>query len=227
MLNMSTAMSGADALIALVAAIPLALVEGVVSAVLEPLLRQTADLSLIVSTVVTAIVAAPFAYMLTGVVLGDVDPIEAMRRSFRLFRARRAASAVVVVFETVAAILVFLGLSAGLDLVLRVFDSLGLGTDAGPAGLILTTIGVVAVVFASGTLLITVMALTVAPQVVMFLGLTHATIGLDKVAAGGPDDPERPRDRRAPFRLLPPLMRAGIVLGVIALVLVVAVFVAG
>ena len=79
-----------------------------------------------------------------------------------------------------------LGLSTGLDLVIRVFDALGLRPDGGPLGFVLTSVGMVALVFATGTLLFTVYALTVAPQVVMFLGLTHATIGLDRVrpAAG-------------------------------------------
>jgi hypothetical protein len=203
----------------IIASIPLGIVQSIVTAILDPILREAADLSLVVTTIITAIVAAPFAYMLAGVVLGDVGPIEAMRRSFRLFQARKAAAAVVVVFETIAAVLVFLGLSAGLDLVLRVFESLGLGPDAGPAGLVLTTIGVAAVVFASGTLLYTVMALTVAPQVVMFLGLTHATIGIERVAPGGPDDPDRPRGPAGPrFRVFPRLMQLAFVLGAIGLI---------
>ena len=91
--------------------------------------------------------------------------------------------------------------------------------DAGPAGLVLTTIGVAAVVFASGTLLYTVMALTVAPQVVMFLGLTHATIGIERVAPGGPDDPDRPRGPAGPrFRVFPRLMQLAFVLGAIGLI---------
>ena len=49
--------------------------------------------------------------------------------------------------------------------------------------------------FALGTLLYTVTALTVAPQVVMFVGLTHATVGLDQVryVKGTNDDYVQPR----------------------------------
>ena len=63
--------------------------------------------------------------MLAGVVLGDVNPFEALRRSFRVFRARKLAAAIVVVFETITALLVLFGISAGLDLVLRLFEGLG------------------------------------------------------------------------------------------------------
>ena len=72
-------------------------------------------------------------------------------------------------------------LGAGLDIALRVFDALGLGSDSGTAGLILITIGVAVGAFALGTLIYTALAISVAPQVVMFVGLTRATIGLDHV----------------------------------------------
>ena len=64
------------------------------------------------------------------------------------------------------------------------------------SGLALTTVGIVATIFAAGTLLYTVYAITVAPQVVMFVGLTHATIGLDHVRPGGSHDPDARRPRR-------------------------------
>ena len=44
-------------------------------------------------------------------------------------------------------------------------------------------------VFAAGTLVFTVTALSIAPQVVMFVALTHATFGLDHVRPGGDRDP--------------------------------------
>ncbi len=157
--------------------------------------------------------------MLAGVVLGGVDPFEALRRSFRVFRARKLAAAIIVVFETVTALLVLFGLEAGLDLVLRLFEGLGLGPQAGPVGLAATTVGVVVVTFAFGTLLFTVMAITVAPQVVMFLGLTRATIGLDLVRPGGADDPDIARPGRARFRWLTRSMLVGFALGAVGLAL--------
>jgi hypothetical protein len=137
---------------------------------------------------VTATVGAPFAYVLCGVVLGDVSALEAIRRSFMVARARWGAAAIIVVFETISVLLIVFGLSAGADLLLRGFGVLGIGPDSGPAGLAIATVVITAGVFAVGTLLYTVTALTVAPQVVMFVGLTHATIGLDRI-----DRSARPR----------------------------------
>ncbi len=207
-------------LASILAAIPVFFAQGIVANAVGPMFGQAADAaSVITSTLVTALIGGPFAYVLAGVVLGDVDPFEALRRSFRVFRARKLAAAVVVVFEAITALLVLFGIEAGLDLVLRLFDGLGLGPDAGPLGLAATTVGVVAVTFAFGTLLFTVMAITVAPQVVMFLSLTHATNGLDRVREGGLDDPDVRRPGRPRFRWLTRSMLVGFVLGAIGLAL--------
>ncbi len=198
--------------------------QGIATAVLEPLLRGSPEIGLAATFVVATLVGAPFAYVLSGIVLGDVDPFESLRRSIRLFRARKLAALVVVGFEIVAVLLIFLGLSAGLDLVLRVFTTLGLGPGAGPVGLALTTAGVIAVVFAAGTLIYTVIAITVAPQVVMFVGLTHATLGLDRVRAGGPDDPDARTPGRRRFRWLTRPMLLGFAIGGLGLAGLLALF---
>jgi len=205
-------------LASIILAIPVSIAQAIVQAGLERLLGGQADASLVSSTIVAGVVGAPLAYLLTGIVLGDVDPFEATRRSFRVFRARKLAAALVAVFETVAVLLVVLGLGAGLDIALRVFDALGLGSDSGPAGLMLITLGVVVGVFALGTLIYTALAISVAPQVVMFVGLTRATIGLDHVRPGGDRDPAPGRVRGARFRWLTIPMRIGFVSGVIGLV---------
>lgn len=118
--------------------------------------------------------------------------------------------------------LVFVGLSAGLDIALRVFDALGLGADSGPAGLTLITFGVLVGVFALGTLIYTALAISVAPQVVMFVGLTHATIGLDHVRSAGDRDPAGPRAGGGRFRWLTLPMRIGFIFGAIGLAAVLA-----
>ena len=207
-----------------IAGIPVFVVQLIVSALITPTSPEAIESmeameasSVITSTVITALIGGPFAYVLAGVVLGDVDPLEALRRSFRVFRARKLAAAIVVVFETITALLVLLGVGTGLDLVLRLFDALGLGPQAGPLGLAATTTGVVAVTFAFGTLLFTVLAITVAPQVVMFVGLTHATHGLDRVRPGGPDDPDIGRVGRPRFRWLTRSMLVGFALGAVGL----------
>jgi hypothetical protein len=165
----------------LIVGIVLTVAQGIVSNLVTPIMGQNSQASVITSTVVTATVGAPFAYVLCGIVLGDVGPLEAIRRSFMVARARWGAAAIIVTFETVALLLIAFGLSAGTDLILRAFTFLGIGPDSGTAGLAIATVAIVAIVFALGTLLYTVTALTVAPQVVMFVGLTHATVGLDRV----------------------------------------------
>jgi hypothetical protein len=202
----------------IIVGIPVYIAQTVLDAGLERALGSQTDISLVTSAVVAALIGAPLAYLLTGVVLGDVDPFEATRRSVRVFRARKLAAALVAVFETAAILLVFLGLGAGLDIALRVFDALGLGPDSGPAGLALLVLGVVVGVFALGTLIYTAFAISIAPQVVMFVGLTRATIGLGHVRPGGDRDPSGPIGRGGRFHWLTIPMRVGIIVGALGLV---------
>ncbi len=175
----------------IIVSIPVTIAQQLVNGVLEGALGGMAEASLVTSTLVAAIVGAPFAYVLAGVVLGDVDPFEATRRSFRVFRARKLAAAVVAVFETVAVLLVALGLGAGLDIALRGFDALGLGADSGPVGLTLIALGIVVGVFAFGTLIYTALA-----------HLARAA-GRHVRGADPRDDRARPRAARAAIATLP------------------------
>lgn len=209
----------------IIVGVPVSIAQSVVQGWLEVLLGAQADISLVSSTIVAGIVGAPLAYLLTGMVLGGVGLLEATRRSFRVFRARKLAAALVVVFETVAVLLVVLGLGAGLDIALRVFEALGLGSDSGPAGLTLIALGVVVGVFALGTLIYTALAISVAPQVVMFVGLTRATFGLDRVRPGGDRDPTVPRPGGR-FRWLTIPMRIGFIAGGIGLLAVLVILAA-
>ena len=206
----------------IVAGVPLAVAQGAVEAVLAAAFNLTGEATVIGSIIVTALLGAPLAYLLAGVVLGDVDPFEALRRSFRVFRARKMAAVVVALLETGAGLLILFGLSAGLDIALRVLDALGLGPDSGPAGLILVTLGVAAATFALGTLIYTVTAIALAPQIVMFVGLTHATLGLDHVRPGGDRAPDERRLGERPFRMLGRGMVAGIVVAWLMLLVVVS-----
>jgi hypothetical protein len=123
----------------------------------------------------------------------------------------------------VATLLLLLGISSGLDLVIRVVGVLGLGPTSGPVGLAIVTMLIVAGVFAAGTLLFTVYALTIAPQVVMFVGLTHATYGLDTVRRAGRDDPDAvPGSGVRRFRWYTRPMLLGFALGGIGLAVFVA-----
>ena len=203
--------------VSLIVGIPVLIVQRAIGLGLEGVVGPETDISIVTSTLAAALVGSPLAYLLTGVVLGDVGPVEATRRSFRVFRARKVAAALVAVFETVAVLLVSLGLGAGLDVALTVFGALGLGPGSGPAGLALITLGVVVGVFAAGTLIYTALAISIAPQVVMFVGLTHATFGLDHVRPGGDRDPSIPRSGRRRFRWLTIPVLFGIAIGGIGL----------
>jgi hypothetical protein len=208
----------------IVAGVPLALLQGAIDAVLAEALNMTDEVTVAVSIVVTALFGAPLAYILAGVVLGDVDPFEALRRSLRVFRARKLAAVVVALVETATGLLILFGLGAGLDIALRLLDALGLGASSGPAGLLLVTIGIAAATFALGTLIYTVTAIALAPQVVMFVGLTHATIGLDHVRPGGHQAPDRPGSGQPTFRMLGRGIRLAIVLAWLTLALVAFLF---
>ncbi len=201
----------------IVVALPLLVAQGLVSEVVDPRVGLAFEFSIVASTLVSAVIGAPFAYVLAGVVLGDVDPFEAVRRSFLIFRARKLAAVIVAGFETVTALLLLLGLGAGLDVVLRVVIALGIGPGSTAVGLALATAVIVAVVFAVGTLLFTVMAITIAPQVVMFVGLTHATHGLDRVRTGAADDPDRVSPGRPTFHWITRSMLLAFALGGVGL----------
>jgi hypothetical protein len=204
-------------LASVIVGVPLFVGGAILSAIFESLVGPEVDMSIVSSALGAIVIGAPFAYLLTGIVLGDVEPFEAARRSFRVFRARKVAAALVALFETIAVLLVLFGVSAGLDIAQRIFHALGLGAGSGPAGLAVVTVGVIVGVFALGTLVYTALAISVAPQVVMFVGLTHATIGLDHVRPGGDRDPATRVPGRARFRWLTRPMLLGFAFGAIGL----------
>ncbi len=142
---------------------------------------SASEVTAITPAIIMAILAAPLAYVVTGIVLGDVGALESIRRSVTLFRARPASAVVVSLFELAAQYLTLFAASAGLDLVARVFESIHFSPIASDITIALTTLVILAAVFALGSLMFTVAALAAAPQVVMFLALTHTTLGLDTV----------------------------------------------
>jgi hypothetical protein len=141
----------------------------------------------VVLTFVGVLLSVPFAYVSASIVLGAVGARESIRRSWRLARARPSLALLIaivnVTFQTIAGF----ALGAGADLLFRLYESLGLDRATGlalfiPLGAILG-VAVVAV----GSLILTIAALTAAPQVVAFLGLTGFDKGLD--ALRDPDNP--------------------------------------
>jgi hypothetical protein len=207
---------------AIIVTMPVSFATTIIDNAVVEVSRGSTGASLVVAFVVGVLVGAPLAYLLTGIILGDVGPLEAVRRSLRVFGVRRTAAALVAAFESIAVLLVLVGFGAGLEIVFMVFSALGLGTDSGPAGLALLAAGIIVGVFAFGTLIYTALAISVAPQVVMFVGLTRATMGLDHVRPSGDHDPafRRPGQRRFRWLTIPMRLAFGLAfvayLGVLA-----------
>ena len=202
----------------IIVGVPVSIATNIVDGVVSGLLNGSTAASLIVAFLVGVLVGAPLAYVLTGVVLGDVGAVESVRRSFRVYRARKLAAAFVAGFDLLAVLIVFFGISVGLELMFDVANALGLGTHSGPIALAAIAGGVIAVVFAFGTLIFTALAISLSPQVVMFVGLTRATMGLDHVRPGGDHDPLIRRPGRRRFRWLTIPMLIGFLIGLSGLI---------
>jgi hypothetical protein len=175
--------------------IPLLIVQRLTETLTKGLFRGESEVSIISAALLSTVLLAPFAYVVTGIVLGDVGPLESVRRSVRLFRARKLAACVVALFAWGAQLLTSFGLFAGLDLVIRAADAISLFSSTDVVATAVTAVALVTLVFAVGTLLFTVTAISLAPQVAMFLALTRVAPGLDAARAV-------PRDRMRRFRLI-------------------------
>jgi hypothetical protein len=161
--------------------IPVVIGQALISDWLGAVFGAPSEVTAITPGIVTAILAAPLAYVVTGIVLGNVGAIESIRRSVTLFRARPASAVVVSLFALAAQYLTVFAALAGVDIIARVFESLNISAGSGDLAIALITLAILAGVFALGSLMFTVTALGAAPQVVMFLALTHTTLGLDSV----------------------------------------------
>lgn len=151
----------------------------VLNAVLASAFDATSEAPTVIATGISALLAAPFAYIVTGIVLGDVGAGEAVRRSTRLARARwRLAIAVSSVGAVMAYIQLF-AVGSGVDILTRFGSMLHLGFDS-PGGTIALTLVVMTGVLAIGSLTFTLAALLNAPQVVAFVGMTGYGAGLDR-----------------------------------------------
>lgn len=136
------------------------------------------------ATVATSLLTAPLVYVQVGIVLGDVGAWQAVRRSVRLARARFRLAVLSSLFGLVTQFLLSVALSTGLDLVVRAVEpfrgQLANLDVASVGGFAVVGLGTLVALFALWTLTFTVSALTAAPQVVAFLGLTGYSGGLDQ-----------------------------------------------
>ena len=125
------------------------------------------------------VLAVPFAYVGTGVILGGVGAREAVRRSWRLAQARWRLAFLLAVVNSGVSYLASLAIGAGADILVRLGTALGLGGPVGAPQIATLGLIVVLAIVSIGSLIMTIAALTVAPQVVAFLALTGYSAGLD------------------------------------------------
>jgi hypothetical protein len=144
-----------------------------------------------IGTALGTLLVMPFAFASTSIVLGDVDALEALRRSWRLFRVRPRIALAVTIFTLVTSAIQQFALGAGLDAAVRVGTFMHLGFGEGGAGPILSSILVLAFVVAFGSLTFTIAAIVAAPQVAGFLGLTYYSGGLDRARSATGARPRR------------------------------------
>lgn len=164
--------------------VPLYFVQSFLEDGMAALLGGVSEPSVVSASLLAAVLFAPLAYVVTGVVLGDVGAWTAVRRSVGLFRAAKSTAVVVALFEFGAQLLVAFALLAGADLILRAFDASGLSVENAMGAAVAIGL-IVALAFATGSLLFTVAAVAIAPQVVAFLALTHAVPGLSRIGGEG------------------------------------------
>ena len=170
---------GAAALVA----IPTVLGQSLGTMVAESLVAGSPEATAAIGVVAGIAASSPFAYMLAGIVLGEVPTVESLRRSVRLARLRPRLAITVAAFGVASQLLLFLALTAGLDVVLRITDAIAM--PPGTAGDLAAAAMIAVVVFALGTLLFTAEALAVAPQVHAFVALTHYARGLELARVDG------------------------------------------
>jgi len=144
------------------------------------------------ATVIATLVASPLGYLSTGIVLGDVSALEALRRSIRLARTRPRIAIVVALFVAFTGALQSLALGSGLELVFDAAKALNVDPNGGSGSLAVTILIVLALLMAFGSLTFTISAIVAAPQVAAFLGLTFYSAGLDRALVV---DPSMPRFR--------------------------------
>jgi hypothetical protein len=163
-------------------------VSGVVSLIVTfPFLRpyDTNQGISFIGQMVGILAVTPFAFAGTGVVLGDVSPLEALKRSVWLFRAKKRIALVVTLFTLVTAAIQTFAIGAGLDVAVRVAEALHLGLDQGIVPSLVLGVLILAFIVAYGSLAFTIAAIVAAPQVTGFLGLTFYTGGIDRARTPG------------------------------------------
>jgi len=165
---------------ALLTVVPISIVTQVLATILFLLVGEAYETVSLVTTVCAAILGLPFVYGVTSIVLGEVGVVEAARRSIRLTRARWRLAIVITLVATVAWYIATFAYLGAIGLVTTIGSPLGIGFDNGPLALVVLIGLALALSAAFGSLLLTVTAIVMAPQVIAFLGLTHYSGGIDR-----------------------------------------------
>ena len=146
----------------------------------------------IVEVAVSGLVTMPFGFFQAGIILGGVGAIEALRRSIRIARARWRLALLVALAGIILSYVEVFALGAGLDLVLRVADAVGLSFNEGVLMATVSVLVVLACIVAVGSLIVTIAALVAAPQVFVFVKMTGYSAGLDRAMAAPWPEPTKP-----------------------------------
>jgi hypothetical protein len=144
----------------------------------------------LLATAADVVLSAPFAYLGASVVLGGEGPVSAIRRSWRLARRRWRLALVIGIVNTAVSYIAGFAVGAGADILARIATAFGLADSTGAASIVGLAAVVAIAIFALGSLVMTIAALSVAPQVVAYLGLGGSTSALD-VLGGDPTNPSR------------------------------------
>ena len=177
-------MAGAGTLVGVVAAFVQLLFLGAFGGI-----SQSAEAASVLASLIATIVIAPLAYVATSIVIGDVGAMEALSRSWQLFRVRRLLAVVVVLFTFVTSAIQLFALESGLDLVIRASELLHVSLTEGALAFATAVVLILAAIVAYGSLTFTIGAIVSAPQVSGFLGLTHFSAGIDKARVDAPKPP--------------------------------------
>ena len=167
--------------------------EFLIELIVQPRTVPAVQASLIAQIIASAIVTAPIAFWMAGIVIGGVGPIETLKRSVRIASARWRLALLVASAGSVLAIIQLFAFSAGFDILARLSQALGLDVEGAPTNALLTGAITVAAVVAASSLLVTIAALVAAPQVYVFVRMTGYSAGLDRAFPGA--DPIGPPTR--------------------------------
>jgi len=179
--------------------------------VLEALfVRGSSELQLFISTVLSILLSAPFAYVGAAVVLARATPLRAVRASWQMARRRWRLAVVIGIVNTAVVYVGGFAIGAGLDILVRIAIAFGIDRGLGAVQSFGLIVIVGFAILAIGSLVMTIAALTVAPQVIAWLRLGGPSYGIVD------PDPDNPYGARPRTRLVSLPMQVALVIELVA-----------